>query len=75
MAKKLSSIRRIFNTAILMTGILLLTLIIVPGKGYALKVGDKAPNFHVMTLKGQKISYDEDFRGKKPVYLIFWTTW
>ncbi len=56
-------------------GILFLSLILLPLKSYALEVGDKAPDFHAMTLKGKSISYDRDLRGRKPVYLVFWTTW
>ena len=75
MANKPLSIKRLLNAAPLMEVILLLSLVLFPMKVYALKVGDKAPAFHVFTLKGQEISYDVDLRGKKPVYLIFWTTW
>ncbi len=53
----------------------LLSLLIFPAKGYALGVGDKSPGFHVVTIEGRQISYDSDIRGKKPVYLFFWTTW
>lgn len=60
---------------LLINGILLLSLLILPAKGYALGVGDKSPDFSIVTIKGSEISYDRDIRGKKPVYLFFWTTW
>ena len=56
----------------LMQGILLLSLLILPAKGYALGVGDKSPGFHVITIEGREIFYDRDIKGKKPAYLFFW---
>ncbi|WP_105167284.1 TlpA family protein disulfide reductase [Pseudoalteromonas sp. T1lg23B] len=38
------------------------------------QVGDIAPNFEVTTLDGKKLSLSE-FKGKKAVYLKFWSTW
>ncbi len=55
--------------------ILLLSLLLHPLSSYALKVGDKAPDFHVITLEGREMVYDKDIKGTKPVYLFFWTTW
>ncbi len=60
---------------LLIKGILLLSLFMLPAKGYALGVGDKSPDFRTVTIQGSEISYDRDIRGKKPVYLFFWTTW
>ena len=60
---------------LLIKGIFLLSLLILPAKVYALGEGDKSPDFRVVTIQGRKISYDRDIRGKKPVYLFFWTTW
>ncbi len=59
----------------LINGVFLLSLLILPAKGYALGVGDKSPDFHLATTEGREISYYSDIRGKKPVYLFFWTTW
>jgi hypothetical protein len=53
----------------------LLLLLIQPFYAYALDVGDAAPNFETITLQNKQISYDSNFKGKKPVYLIFWATW
>jgi len=39
------------------------------------EVGDNAPDFNTLTLKGRQVSYYNDLKGKKPVYLIFWATW
>ena len=38
-------------------------------------VGDNAPDFNLLSLEGKQVSYYNDFKGKKPVYLIFWATW
>lgn len=73
MTKKFNLIRR--KIAFAITAILLLPIVIPPVSAYALGVGDKAPGFHVTTLQGKEISFDRDFKGKKPVYLFFWTTW
>lgn len=40
----------------------------------ALGVGKAAPGFNVQTVEGNQVSLD-DFRGKKPVLLVFWATW
>jgi len=37
-------------------------------------VGDKVPDFTVESLDGKTFNILE-YRGKKPVYLIFWATW
>jgi peroxiredoxin len=58
-----------------MKWILLLFLLTLPLCGYALDVGDPAPDFKDVSLDNKQISYSSDFKGKKPVYLIFWATW
>jgi hypothetical protein len=63
------------NIAFVMKGILLLSLLLLPARTYALGVGDKTPDFHTITFQGKEISYDRDIKGKNPVYLFFWTTW
>lgn len=55
--------------------ILAFLLVLLPLKVYALEKGDKAPDFRVVDLKGRVIAYDNDLKGRKPVYLVFWTTW
>ena len=74
--------RRIFcfgklsiTTELALAAMLFLSLILLPARAGALEVGDKAPDFQAVTIKGKNISYDRDFRGKKAVYLIFWATW
>jgi hypothetical protein len=42
---------------------------------HALSTGDSAPDFQVVTINGKEISYYKDVKGKKPLYLIFWSTW
>ncbi len=73
MTGKINFVRK--KTAFAVMGILLLSLLLLPAKTYALGVGDKAPDFHATIYQGKQISYDKDFKGKKPVYLFFWTTW
>jgi hypothetical protein len=58
-----------------MRWMVLLFLLIQPLYSYALDVGEAAPNFETITLENKQISYDSNFKGKKPVYLIFWATW
>jgi hypothetical protein len=41
----------------------------------AVDTGDSAPDFQVVTIDGKNISYYKDVKGKKPLYLIFWSTW
>lgn len=39
-----------------------------------LSIGDSAPDFSVRDIQNRPLSLSQ-FRGHKPVYLIFWTTW
>jgi hypothetical protein len=73
MVKKFSFVEQ--NIAFVIKGILLLTLLLLPARAYALGVGDKTPDFRVITIQGKEISYEKDIEGKKPVYLFFWATW
>lgn len=41
---------------------------------YAAEVGSLAPDFSLKTLDGDSIKLS-DYRGKNPVYIIFWATW
>jgi peroxiredoxin len=56
---------------------LLLTMIgmfIVAAAATAADVGDVAPDFEIATQDGAVLRLSE-FRGQKPVYLVFWNTW
>lgn len=52
-------------------GVLVATLLGTPGALWALKVGDKAPDFELPSTTGEKISLSQ-FRGKKIVLLEFY---
>ena len=57
--------------------ILLLTMmvmLIVTATATAADVGDAAPDFEIATQDGVVLRLSE-FRGQKPVYLVFWNTW
>lgn len=73
MVKKFSLVEQ--NMAFVIKGILFLSLLLLPASAYALAVGDKTPDFRVITIQGKEISYDKDIKGEKPVYLFFWATW
>ncbi len=49
-------------------------LLVVNGPATAASVGDIAPDFEVATQDGNVLRLSE-FRGRKPVYVIFWNTW
>lgn len=57
------------------TILMLLIVAFLPLSSYALDIDDRTPDFRGTSLKGEKISYNADLYGKKPVYLIFWATW
>jgi peroxiredoxin len=40
----------------------------------ALELGVQAPDFEMKTFTGETFKLS-DYRGKKPVYLVFWATW
>jgi hypothetical protein len=63
-----------FDMRLIICAIFLLALF-SPVNAYAVGVGDKAPDFKIITTVGKEISYARDFRDQKPVYLIFWATW
>lgn len=41
---------------------------------HATEIGNPAPEFNLKTLDGRSIRLS-DYKGKNPVYLIFWATW
>lgn len=57
-----------------MKKLIVLLLLIFPAVGYAVDIGDNAPDFNAATLDEKKIAYSS-IKGKKPVYLFFWATW
>ncbi len=75
MTKKLCFDKRFMRPDMAIKVLLFLSLVVLPVRAYPLEVGDKAPDFEAVTIKGKSISYDRDLKGRKPVYLIFWTTW
>jgi hypothetical protein len=67
--------RSLAGVVSVLRAIAVLALVLLPLKGYALEVGDKAPDFHFLNRAGKEISYAADIKGIKPLYLVFWTTW
>lgn len=55
--------------------LVILFIMILPFEAYAFDKGDAAPDFHIVTIDGKEISYEKDIRGKKHLYLAFWSTW
>jgi peroxiredoxin len=49
-------------------------MFIVTAPAMAADVGDVAPDFEIATQDGVVLRLSE-FRGRKPVYLVFWNTW
>ncbi|MBI3585160.1 MAG: TlpA family protein disulfide reductase [Nitrospinae bacterium] len=41
---------------------------------HATEIGNPAPDFSLKTLNGEDIRLS-DYKGKNPVYIIFWATW
>ncbi len=73
MIKRLFALKQAAGLSII--SMLLLTTVLLPAKGFALGVGEKAPDFRGVTYDGRQVAYYKDLRGKKPAYLFFWTTW
>ena len=49
-------------------------LLSISARVNAVTVGDVAPDFEVSTQDGSVFRLSE-FRGRKPVYVVFWNTW
>jgi peroxiredoxin len=45
-----------------------------PPAGIGLQEGQLAPDFTLKTLTGEEVTLSS-YRGKNPVYLVFWATW
>lgn len=44
------------------------------GSALAVEIGSSAPDFNLTNLNGQPVGLT-DFKGEKPVMLVFWATW
>ena len=53
---------------------LALCLWLITGPATAATVGEVAPDFEITTQNGDVIRLS-DYRGQKPVYVVFWNTW
>ncbi|MFQ6004014.1 MAG: peroxiredoxin family protein [Woeseia sp.] len=51
-----------------------LGLLLVSSPAVAAGVGESAPDFEIAIQDGSRFRLS-DYRGQKPVYLIFWNTW
>jgi peroxiredoxin len=58
----------------LIHALIVLGLLLVGANTMAAGVGEVAPDFEVTTLDGREFRLSE-YRGRKPVYVIFWNTW
>ncbi len=52
----------------------MIAVLIVSAPATAADVSDVAPEFEIATQDGNVIRLSE-FRGRKPVYVVFWNTW
>jgi thiol-disulfide isomerase/thioredoxin len=62
------------NTSNLLVPLIMTGLLVAMTPAMAADVGDVAPNVKIATQDGNAIQLTE-FRGRKPVYLVFWNTW
>ena len=51
-----------------------MALLLIGAKAMAASVGEMAPDFEITTQDGREFRLSE-YRGQKPVYVIFWNTW
>lgn len=58
----------------LIHALVVLGLLLVGASAMAAGVGEVAPDFEITTLDGHEFRLSE-YRGRKPVYVIFWNTW
>lgn len=63
-----------FVKARLIKGLIVLGLLLIGIRAMAASVGEVAPDFEVTTQDGREFRLSE-YRGRKPVYVIFWNTW
>ena len=62
------------KTSGLILPLMVIGLLVVNVPATAASVGDIAPDFEVATQDGNVLRLSE-FRGRKPVYVVFWNTW
>lgn len=55
-------------------GLFGLVLLLIGMSASAVNVGEVAPDFQVTTQNGSTFQLS-DFRGQKPVYVVFWNSW
>lgn len=58
----------------LIQGSIVLALLLIGEAATAATVGEAAPDFEITTQDGREFRLSE-YRGRKPVYVIFWNTW
>ncbi len=60
--------------ASLIQGLIILGLLLTGATATAASVGEVAPDFEITIQDGGEFRLSE-YRGQKPVYVIFWNTW
>jgi len=69
---------KVLAAKVITTGLILHLMaigsLIVSAPAAAASVGEVAPDFEVTTQDGSVFQLSE-FRGRKPVYVVFWNTW
>ena len=53
---------------------LIVFLVFFAPHSHAIEIGDPAIDFNLKTLEGKEVRLS-DYKGRLPVYLIFWATW
>jgi peroxiredoxin len=62
------------RTSNLFLPFIVMGLLFTVAPAMAADIGDIAPNIEIATLDGT-VKRLSEFRGRKPVYLVFWNTW
>ena len=69
---------KVLAAKVITTGLILHLIaigsLIISAPAAAASVGEVAPDFEVTTQDGSVFQLSE-FRGRKPVYVVFWNTW
>ncbi len=64
----------ILETSGLILLLMMMGLLFANAPATAASVGDVAPDFEIATQDGNVIRLSQ-FRGRRPVYVVFWNTW